>query len=38
MSALGRQVIASAYREGWVAGERVNLNRPMAGSGQDLLG
>ncbi len=38
MSALGRRVIASAYREGWVAGERVNLNRPMAGSGQDLLG
>jgi hypothetical protein len=38
MSALGRRVIASAYREGWVAGERVNLNRPMPGSGQDLLG
>ena len=38
MSALGRRVIVSAYREGWVAGERVNLNRPMAGSGQDLLG
>ena len=38
MSALGRRVIVSAYREGWVAGERVNLNRPMAGSRQDLLG
>jgi hypothetical protein len=38
MSALGRRVIVSAYREGWVAGERVNLNRPMASSGQDLLG
>ena len=38
MSALVRRVITSAYREGWVAGDRVNLNRPVPGAGQDLLG
>jgi hypothetical protein len=38
MSAVGRRVVTSAYRDGWAAGERVNLNRPVAGSGQDLLG
>jgi Protein of unknown function (DUF2786) len=38
MNALGPRVISKAYREGWVAGDRVNLNRPVSGSGQDLLG
>jgi hypothetical protein len=38
ISALGRCVITPVYREGWVAGERVNLIRPMAVSGQSLLG
>jgi hypothetical protein len=38
MSALGPRVISKAYREGWVAGDRVNLSRPVSGSGQDQLG
>jgi hypothetical protein len=38
MSALEPRVITKAYREGWVAGERVNLSRPMTGNGPDLLG
>jgi len=31
MAATGRRVIASAYRAGWTAGDRVNLNRPVPG-------
>jgi hypothetical protein len=30
-------VIVSAYREGLAAGDRVNLNRPVAGAAQGLL-
>ncbi len=37
MSAVGPRVIGSAYREGWAAGERVNLNRPVAGTAPGLL-
>ena len=31
MAAIGRRQIASAYHEGWAAGDRVNLNRPVPG-------
>jgi hypothetical protein len=31
MAATGRRVITSAFRAGWTAGERVNLNRPVLG-------
>ena len=34
---VGARVIASAFREGWAAGERVNLNRPMPGEAPGLL-
>ncbi len=37
MSAVGAQVNAKAYREGWAAGEKVNLTRPVKGEGRDLL-
>ena len=37
MSAIGTRAIASAYREGWAAGDRVNLNRPVSGSTTGLL-
>ena len=37
VASTGRRVIGSAYRDGLAAGERVNLNRPMAGGGRDLL-
>jgi hypothetical protein len=37
MSAVGAQVNARAYREGWAAGEKVNLSRPVKGEGRDLL-
>jgi hypothetical protein len=37
MSAVGAQVNARAYREGWAAGEKVNLSRPVKGDGRDLL-
>jgi len=37
MSAVGAQVDGRAYREGWAAGEKVNLSRPMRGEGRDLL-
>ena len=36
-SAPGRRVIGSAFREGWVAGDRVNLNRPVPGDAPGLL-
>jgi hypothetical protein len=38
MSAAGAQVNARAYREGWAAGEKVNLSRPVKGEGRGLLG
>jgi hypothetical protein len=37
MSATGRRVINTAFRAGWAAGERVNLNRPMPGEAQGRL-
>jgi hypothetical protein len=37
MSAVGAQANAKAYREGWAAGEKVNLSRPVKGEGRDLL-
>ncbi len=37
MHAVGRRVVSSAYREGWLAGDRVNLSRPMTGEGRGLL-
>jgi len=38
MAAVGRRQIASAFRQGWQAGERVNLNRPMTGDTVGLIG
>src|ERR1700733_6066788 len=32
MTATGRRVITTAFRAGWAAGDRVNLNRPMPGA------
>jgi hypothetical protein len=32
MAATGRRVITTAFRAGWAAGDRVNLNRPMPGA------
>ena len=32
MAATGRRVITSAFRAGWTAGDRVNLNRPVPGA------
>jgi hypothetical protein len=37
MTAVGRRPIAAAFRDGWAAGERVNLNRPMTGDALGLL-
>jgi hypothetical protein len=31
MAATGRRVITTAFRAGWAAGDRVNLNRPVPG-------
>ncbi len=36
-SAIGRSHLAGAYREGWAAGARVNLNRPVGGEERGLL-
>ncbi len=36
-SAIGRRRIAGAFREGWAAGARVNLNRPVGGAQRGLL-
>ena len=36
-SGTGRRHIAGAFKEGWAAGERINLNRPVAGAGRSLL-
>jgi len=33
MSAVGAQLDGKAYREGWVAGGKVNLSRPVRGRG-----
>jgi hypothetical protein len=38
MSAVGPRVIGSAFRDGWEAGERVNLNRPVPGHAPERLG
>jgi hypothetical protein len=32
MTATGRRVVTTAFRAGWAAGDRVNLNRPMPGA------
>ena len=37
MSAVGAQVDGRAYREGWAAGDKVNLSRPVKGEGRGLL-
>jgi hypothetical protein len=37
MAAIGRRRIASAFRDGWQAGERVNLNRPVPGGAVALI-
>jgi len=37
MNALGARVIPKAYQEGWAAGARVNLSRPIRGDGQGQL-
>jgi len=37
MNALGARVITKAYQEGWAAGARVNLSRPIRGDGQGQL-
>ena len=37
MTAVGRRPIAAAFRDGWAAGERVNLNRPVSGDATGLL-
>jgi hypothetical protein len=34
---IGQRRIVAAFRDGWMAGERVNLNRPMPGGTPDLL-
>jgi hypothetical protein len=36
-SAIGRRRIAGAYSEGWAAGGRVNLDRPVGSGGQRCL-
>jgi hypothetical protein len=37
MTATGRRVITTAFRAGWAAGDRVNLNRPVTGDAQRRL-
>ncbi len=37
IQAVNRPVVTSAYRAGLMAGDRVNLNRPMTGEGRGLL-
>ena len=37
MSAIGARLDGRAYHEGWAAGDKVNLSRPVKGEGQDLL-
>jgi hypothetical protein len=38
MTAIGQRRIASAFREGWRAGDRVNLGRPVPGGTLGLIG
>jgi hypothetical protein len=38
MTAIGQRRIASAFREGWQAGDRVNLSRPVHGDVLGLIG
>jgi hypothetical protein len=38
MTAIGQRRIASAFRDGWRAGDRVNLSRPVPGSALGLIG
>ena len=38
MSAVGARVDGRAYREGWAAGNKVNLSRPVQGEERELLG
>jgi hypothetical protein len=38
MHAIGQRQIASAFREGWRAGDRVNLGRPVTGDALGLIG
>jgi hypothetical protein len=38
MHAIGQRRIASAFREGWQAGDRVNLSRPVHGDALGLIG
>ena len=37
LSAVGPQRITAAFREGWVAGNLVKLNRPVSGGAPGLL-
>ncbi len=37
MGAVGAQVGGRAYREGWAAGEKVNLSRPVKGEGRYVV-
>ena len=37
MGAIGGRRITAAFRDGWAAGERVNLNRPVPGGTPGLL-
>jgi hypothetical protein len=38
MNVIGQRRIASAFREGWQAGDRVNLSRPVHGDALGLIG
>ncbi len=38
MSAIGQRRIASAFHDGWRAGDRVNLSRPVPGDALSLIG
>jgi hypothetical protein len=37
MNAIGRRRITAAFRDGWAAGDRINLNRPVPGDTPGLL-
>jgi hypothetical protein len=36
-SAVGRRRVAGAFREGWAAGARINLSRPVQGGARGVL-
>jgi hypothetical protein len=38
MNVIGQRRIASAFREGWQAGDRVDLSRPVHGNALGLIG